>query len=535
MKRRNIIRLFSCLLACIFIFLGAGNVKSEGEREMDGNMYLTGLPIVEEQESFTLFVDDSGLAEEKIMYPILEEQTNVKVELMLYPYETATEKLNILLNGNDYPDVIGGWILSSNDIVKNGMRDQLYIPLEEYFTEESTPNIMDVLEETNVRRAMTLPDGHIYSIPYIIGTPLVNFLPFINKVWLDNVGMDVPNTPEELKEVLIAFRDNDPNQNGEKDEIPFSADPNNRNLHYLAGWWGDSMEGSYMTLEDGELAFKANSEGYKEMIKYLADLYAEGLIDPEIFTQDLSTWKGKGAQNLYGVSMAYGSGDFYELDKTREDLSKPGDFVYLPVLKGVENPNYARGSYGATIFRNQVVVTDKCENPAVVARWFDNVFTLENSIQIQGGLFGKRLENLGDGVTRTIPDSEITEEDRAKYDWANMFTQSLPKYVPLGYKSLPPEGVPENYEEKDPADEAYEPFLTEMVPSVWYNDEQSRETSIIETDLNEFIEQKQAQWISGQTDVEAEWDDYVAKLDELGLPRLLEIKGQLVKDALAVE
>lgn len=42
----------------------------------------------------------------------------------------------------------------------------------------------------------------------------------INKVWLDKLGLEVPTTLAELKEVLIAFRDGDPNGNGIQDEIP---------------------------------------------------------------------------------------------------------------------------------------------------------------------------------------------------------------------------------------------------------------------------------------------------------------------------
>ncbi|MFV0504453.1 MAG: extracellular solute-binding protein [Lachnospirales bacterium] len=422
-------------------------------REMKGNMYTAGLPVVKEQESFTLFVDDSGMPEDKIMYPILEEQTNIKVDLMLYPYETAKEKLNILLNSGDYPDVIGGWILDSNAILKNGMRDQIYVPLDPYFSEESTPNIMEVLDVTNVRQTMTLPDGHIYSIPYIIGTPTTNFLPWINGKWLKELNLEMPTTPEEFKEVLIAFRDADLNGNGQADEIPFSSDPNNLTLQFLAGWWGDAMETdsgqNYFAMEDGKLAFKASSEGFKSMIEYFADLYSEGLVDPEMFTQDLATWKAKGNQDLYGSSIAYGCGDFYEIDKYREDITAQGDFLPLPVLKGIETPNYTRGSYGATIFKNQVVVTGKCENPEVVARWFDNVFEFDNSVQMNGGLYGKRIEKIEEGRARFISESKVSAEDMETYDWANMFTQSLPRYMPIDYDIEPPEGEKNRFDDKD--------------------------------------------------------------------------------------
>ena len=43
---------------------------------------------------------------------------------------------------------------------------------------------------------------------------------WINQTWLDNLGLDVPTTTEELYTVLKAFKENDPNGNGIQDEYP---------------------------------------------------------------------------------------------------------------------------------------------------------------------------------------------------------------------------------------------------------------------------------------------------------------------------
>ncbi|MCL2867692.1 MAG: extracellular solute-binding protein, partial [Clostridia bacterium] len=383
-------------------------------------------------ERFTLLVDDSGKVEDKIMLPILEEQTSIHVDFMLLPYEAAKEKKDILINGQDYPDAIGGWLLGENDILTMGMVDRLFVPIDPYINETDTPNIFKVLSIPGVRDAFTLPDGHIYTIPYVIGEPTVTFLPWINTDWLEAVGMPMPETVEEFRDVLRAFKAMDANGNGDpNDEIPFSADPNNKDLGVLAGWFGvnagNSGQRHYCTLVDGKVSFGANQEGFRQFIKYFSGLYAEGLIDPELFTQDLATWKAKGAKNtnLYGVSIAYGSGDFYEMEPGTNDTP----FRALPVLRSefCENPVFRRNGYGVTNFRSQVAVTDKCADPGVVVRWFDNVFDLDNSMQIQAGLYGKRLERLEDGTFRYLDESLLSEAEREKYGWGNMFTQSLPK------------------------------------------------------------------------------------------------------------
>lgn len=502
----------------------ADKPATEGERTMVGNMYTTGLPIVKEQETFSLF-SDGGNADDIIMYPILEEQTNVKVDLMLYPYEIAKEKMNILINSGKYPDAIGGWLLNENDILKNGMTEKLYIPIDESI-EKYAPKMQEILAIDGVRDAMTLPDGHIYTIPYVVGVPLVPYLPWINTEWLEKVGMKMPTTPAEFKEVLMAFKTKDPNGNGKADEIPFTSEKNNLNLGLLTGWWGVSVPqgadmGGFSMIND-KLEYTATSDEYKEMIKFMADLYKNGLIDPEIFTQDGTQWKAKGIQGLYGCSIAYGSGDFHE-------GLKPGErtkYDALPVLKaeGVEKPVYRRNSNGASTLRTQLVVTDNAKNPDTIIRWYDNVFEIDNSIQIKAGFFGKRLEKLGEGDYRYLDENLLSEADRTKYGWSNMFTQSLPNYAPLDLVIKPAVGTPELYDEKKVADKMYEPFLDEQPAQVWVSAEDSKKISALSVSVSTYVEQKLAEWVSNQADVEKEWDAYKKQLDKIGLQELITMK-----------
>lgn len=517
-------KLFSLLLAAMLLLSLASAALAEQTKE--GVMYTTGLPIVDKDTyTFSILVDESGKEEDKYMLPLLEEQTNVKIDWQIFPYETAREKLGILLSSNDYPDVIGGWLLGDKDIMTDGMNDGLYIPLEELF-EKYAPNIMEILEIPGVRQAFTLPDGHIYTIPYVIGTPLVGFLPWINQAWLDRVGKEMPTTTEEFKDVLIAFRDQDANGNGDpNDEIPFSGDPNNLSLGMLAGWFGVNASGAgnhaYFAMVDGKLEFSANKPEFKEFIEFFRDLHKENLLDPELFTQDLAMWKAKGNQDLYGSSIAYGPGDYHPTDEKGRT-----PFVPLPVLTSPngKTPVFVRGSYGVTMFRTQLAITDKAKNPEVIVRWFDNVFEQDNSVQIQWGPYGKRIEKISDGVFRGIDPKLISEEDAEKYGWSNAFMQSLPKYIKTSYILQEPDGtvVPS---EKDEADAVYLPYLDEMVPMTWATDEKDVERlGILSTDINNYVKTKIAQWVTGEADIASDWEDYIAQLDKLGLPELLEIK-----------
>lgn len=506
--------------------MAASTASSDAERKLDGNLYVEGVPLVKEAETFSILSDGNPPGEERILVPMIEENTNVDVEWLLYPYAQAVEKKTILVNSGDYPDVIAGWLLSQNEVIKDGMSDGLYVPIDEYI-EKYAPNMRNILGLTGVRDAMTLPDGHIYTIPYVITAPEVSFNPYINQKWLDAVGMKMPTTTDELIDVLRAFRDNDPNGNDKKDEIGFSGQPGNTYLPIFSGWFGMPCPSSNFTMVDGKLTFAANTDAYKACIKFFKQLNDEGLLDPEFFTQDNAQWTAKGNQNLYGVCYAYQSVDYISGLAPGEHT----DYVPLPVLKGpgVNKPVWQRDTYGNSILRTQAAITDKAENVGTIVRWFDYLFNEEISVQLYNGPLGETIEKTGDKQYRKFDMSKMTTEQIQKYEFNNLFPQSLPKYLSPDVKVLPTEGAPEDWLEKPIVDALYEPFLNEQTPAVWTSEEDTKRISILETDINGYVTQKMAAWISGQADIDAEWDAYKAQLEKLGVAELTRIKAKYVE------
>ena len=328
--------------------------------------------------------------------------------------------------------------------------------------------------------------------------------------------------PEELREVLRAFKEQDANGNGDlNDEIPLSGSPENLHLGYLAGYFGCSIDENGFTMNGDQLVFGATSEAYKKGMEYLASLYAEGLIDPELFTQDAATWKSKGGQDLYGVCIMYGYGDIVQ-----QDVTVMPDWTPLPVLKseGVENPVWQRDTYGTTVLKNQVVITDNAEHPEVICRWWDNFFELDNSVMSQNGVLDEVLFKQEDGSYTKIDITKESQEVQERNDWGNLWPQSLPKYIPEGFKVK--EELEPVYNETEYRDSMYEPYMTEKcVPDQWPDLEHSEEIAELEASIKDYITQCQAKWVAGQSDINADWDGYLEQLDKLGLDQYLEYKG----------
>ena len=121
---------------------------------------------------------------------------------------------------------------------------------------------------------------------------------YINKQWLDNLGLEVPTTTDELYEVLVAFRDQDPNGNGLKDEIPMlgaaessaSYVPNICDF-ILTAFVYFSPRQHLIDEGDGKLTYVGLTEGYREGMKYIRKLVDEKLIPDFSFTQTTAQQK----------------------------------------------------------------------------------------------------------------------------------------------------------------------------------------------------------------------------------------------------
>ncbi|MBU5670355.1 extracellular solute-binding protein [Paenibacillus brevis] len=488
--------------------------------KVNGLMYKEGLPLVDEGAyKFSIFVDDSSPTGEFYMLNEFQKQTNVEVDLRMFPNATAKERLNLDLNSGDYADVVGGWTLTDSMILTYGVQQKVFIPLEDLF-EEYAPNISAILDLPGVREQMTAPDGHIYTIPYVTGDTSVNYSPYINSKWLQNVGMSMPTTTEEFEAVLKAFKDKDANGNGDpNDEIPFSADPNNKHIEAMAGWFGMPMDKFGLAVVGEEVVYGGASEAYRNFLKWFSGLNKQGLIDVELFTQDKSTWEGKGNKNLYGASIAYGSKEF-----TGYAGKDKGDYDVLPVLNTDKDGVWLRDTNGFSVFKTQAVITDNAKNPEVIIRWFDNVFELENGIGVNRGPVGKITFKEGDQY-RSIDIETLPKEEQEALSWSNLWPQALPKYLPADFEFL--EDNPA-YKEKDVMQETYEPYLTKgIIANPWIGLDDVDRYADISTALQDYFTQQQALFVTGELDInnDAQWEDYVKGLNSLGLEDWMKIRG----------
>lgn len=150
----------------------------------------------------------------RTIFKRLQEKTNVEIEWTAIQGDQWGDKITLAMaNLDTLTDFVFTAGFGDNDLLRYA--DQgVIIPLEEYI-DAYMPNLKTVFDKYPEYRSMsTAPDGHIWALPWIeqLGSEktaiqTVGDMSFINKKWLDFLGLDIPQTVDEFEQTLIAFRD----------------------------------------------------------------------------------------------------------------------------------------------------------------------------------------------------------------------------------------------------------------------------------------------------------------------------------------
>lgn len=230
---------------------------------------------------------------------LIEKTCNVDLQFVKLPYDNKERQqkleLSMLAGGTDLPDILINPNFDLASLMQYGDMGMI-VPLNDYM--DNTPyldaglanrTVVPVTKEEYLTN-ITCADGKIYGLAYCfmtINNSLSGCRLMIYKPWLDKLGLEVPNTTEELLTVLRAFRDRDPNGNGKQDELPLVTSNN-----FLPTMMKPLMnpfiyyQDNFVSNEDGTLVFNAVQDGWKEGLAYIKMLVDEGLLSTLSFTQD---------------------------------------------------------------------------------------------------------------------------------------------------------------------------------------------------------------------------------------------------------
>jgi len=235
-------------------------------------------------------------------YRQIEQQTGVHVDFTEIKDSEWSSSVSLAFAKGKMPDII---LRGSLDVEEYGVSQHLLVPLDEYMAKGYLPNYTERMDRAGLREQLTASDGHIYQLGFLISQDVnTNGHFFINKTWLDRLGLEVPETVDELTEVLRRFRNEDLNGNGARDEIPleFTFDDNTTGIYNLFSFFGLPLNEDYAYVDQtGKVHFAPEEESFFETLAWLHQLYQEELLDIDFISQGSTIWAEKVNEGSVGM------------------------------------------------------------------------------------------------------------------------------------------------------------------------------------------------------------------------------------------
>lgn len=505
-----------------------GGSKKDETAETDAN-----------QTNFKIFAEVSALSPDNSEKPLVKqmnENMGVTIEWNCVSGDTLTEKKNLILNaGDNLPDALMSAGMSDNELITGGANG-LLLPLEDYINEENTPNLMKLIEKRpQILATCTMPDGHIYSLPTISemgfeyedgNTYYIGAIPqftAINTDWLEAVNMEMPTTVDELHDVLVAFKENDVNGNGDpSDEIPMSFIFPEKNGAWCAGmstffapFGCTDYQMDHRAIKDGKVYYQAASESYKKAISYYHNWFEEGLIDIEVFSQDSSQYiaKGNGEDPRLGVFV------WWEIPEV-VGQERAESYAYLPILDGPDGTHTVNLNEMGTTGRDKFSVTKACKNPALLLKWVDQLYDPLMSMQAIYGPIGtywaEEPDENGCYSMRELKEGETAGELKSKNELLGPTAQLTEDYGTYYYME------DRAQQRLDDLKDFWFQYVDskEYYPSVVYSEEEIEIINDKLSDIKSMTEENIAHWLR-DGGIEEEWDQYLANLDSMGLQEVV--------------
>ncbi len=532
---KKLIALLLAVVCILGVFAGCGGKGgNEGSNDGDGEkVTLTiGLPM----DANVLDLDNNALTK------YLEEKTGYDLKFQVYASgsEIATNITTTTLAGKALPDILFGIDLGSGSLRSFGENDY-FLDLQDYFADRDGASkiFWDRLEENleqweidDIVNAMTVIEtGAIYAVPTLETSPIdiMDYQVWINQTWLDKLNLKMPTNVDELYNVLVAFKNNDCNGNGNKnDEIPLNGAMRGTRGSDVISW----LINQYMYFDqrnlfnvddNGKIFAGFTTDKYREAMKFINKLMKEGLLTDTALTNDnvstsMVTTPADGVAKC-GVFVGH-----LTLHTQKNNMLLK-EYVPLKPMQGqtsVYNPN--------TRSMNCIITSD-CKNP-------DEAFNLlmvmreeETSYRVRYGEYGVNwcepdegaISDMGLPCTVKILNDPFGTQNTCMWVSANgTFTINAE-----GESAQYAEGTTEweklrskmHAESRANFDEAAKNNPKNICPSLKFTEAEKEETEFMRTEVGDIFTKYTSGFYINRFDPNDDtvWNKYVKEITEAGL------------------
>ncbi|MFC0393392.1 extracellular solute-binding protein [Paenibacillus mendelii] len=292
----NVKKMLGLVLAASLIFTGCSSNSTPENTE--GQAAVDNAPVdpfrlpepVEVKVTKSVLPDldlkDGETIEDNEYTQYVFDKTNFKTKVMWYASSTDyDQKMQLAVASNDTPDMM---VVNETMFRAMAASDQLE-DLTDVYEKYVSPEIKKFYAATDnkVIDAATY-DGKLLALPSVGIQADAPSMLWVRQDWLDKLGLKPPTNIEELKAMLKAFVEKDPDGDGTANTIGLTG--NNVNLSAVGGGLHDfkgifnafnAYPQTWVKDESGKVVYGSTVPGAKEALGVIRDMYKEGLIDKE--------------------------------------------------------------------------------------------------------------------------------------------------------------------------------------------------------------------------------------------------------------
>lgn len=497
----------------------------------------------DELTSFTYWVPMDSVIATRVnsfnditIYQQREKDSGIHIEFIHPALGQEKEQFNLMIASRELPDVIEYNWEAYNGGPKAAIDDGIIIALNDYI-DSVTPNFKNAITSRDelapiYDKGTKTDSGQYFAFPaFNVGKYRTFGGPMIRKDWLDELGLEMPETIDEWTTVLTAFKE----KKGASAPLSATAD------YFIV--YSNSFNGAFgigaglrLYLDGDTVKFAPLESGAKEYLAVLRDWYKQGLLDKEFSSIKSSAVDAKIIQGNSGATVGYlGSAmGKYLKQMATEDPKYNLVCAPYPVLnKGEKNGFMLTAS---DVAERQLAITTACKNPDAVAKWADYWYSDEGYMMVNFGVEGDSYK-IVDGkpvYTDKIlhnPDGLSIAETLGMSTRATAaapgFNQA-PEYLEQYYE------FPQQIEGFKMWAENASDAKARLVPrGVYATAEESEEVAALISDINTYVQESFLKFITGEDSLD-NYDKFVETLKStFKVDRYLEIEQNMYDRYLA--
>jgi len=326
-------------------------------------------------------------------------KNNLTLDFTIVEADQYSTVLNARIGSGDVPDFFLCDVLSDADRI-NLIEQEIVMDINEALEYSNGQALSEFAEGGlyNINRKMrTYTDGGMYYLANVskqisVENPLFpndiqanNWAMQIRQDWLDDLGLEMPTTTDEFIDVLVAFQENDMNENGVADErlVIYTGE---NGIYFDTGtpqWFGLANGIFQINFKTRKAEVPFLQEGFTDYMKFLIECVDKGVL---YLGEDN---KKSGVSDLVN-SMQQNCVSAYFAVSHVDNPNAPDGAVYsvMPIIQGKDGVEpVMTGSVGYKVWSNWAFSSKA--DPKAVAAYLDTQCTKDYAVWVTFGVEGE--------------------------------------------------------------------------------------------------------------------------------------------------